>query len=86
MSRFEPLTVEIGRRLEIVRQDAGISPSEFASSLNVSQELYQAYADGEAEMPMAVMRSLYDVHGVNPAWLLAGEQDRYMSKGPVAAQ
>ncbi|MUO44750.1 hypothetical protein BBL17_023480 [Agrobacterium vitis] len=86
MSKFEPLTVEIGRRLEIIRKDAGVSLGEFASNLTVSQELYQAYADGEAEMPMTVMRSLYDIHGVNPAWLLAGEQDRYMSEGPVAAQ
>lgn len=86
MSKFEPLKVEIGRRLEVVRKDAGISPGEFASSLNLSQDFYQAYADGEAEMPMTVMRSLYDVHGVNPAWLLAGEQDRYMSKEAVAAQ
>lgn len=86
MTTLEPFKVEIAKRLEKVRNDSGTSTAEFASTLKVSEEVYSAYLTGEVQIPMTVMRTLYDVHQVNPAWLLAGEEEQYMPKEASPAE
>lgn len=86
MPTFEPFEVQIAKRLEKVRNDSGMSIAEFASTMTVSEELYQLYLSGEAQLSMAAMKSLYDAHNVNPAWLLAGEEEQYMRKEAVFSE
>lgn len=67
-----PENVALGQRLVAVRATTGLSQAAFAESLGLSLRAYANYERGEREMPVALFRALYEVHGVDPVWLLAG--------------
>lgn len=67
-----PINVAIGRRLTAIRTTAGLSQGAFADTLGLSLRAYANYERGEREMPVALFRALYTVHGINPVWLLDG--------------
>jgi len=67
---------DLGRRLQAVRATTGLSQGEFAASLGLSLRAYANYERGEREMAVAVFRALFEVHGIDPAWLLVGPGDR----------
>lgn len=62
----------LGARLAAVRAASGLSQNAFAESLGLSTRAYVNYERGEREMPVALFRALYEVRGIDPAWLLAG--------------
>lgn len=62
----------LGERLAAVRTAVGLSQDAFAESLGLSPRAYANYERGEREIPSAVVRTLYEVHGTDPLWLLAG--------------
>ncbi|MBN8736346.1 MAG: helix-turn-helix transcriptional regulator [Xanthomonadales bacterium] len=64
----------LGARLAAVRAATGLSQNAFAESLGVSPRAYVNYERGEREMPVALFRTLYEIRGIDPAWLLVGPE------------
>lgn len=62
----------IASRFSEVRNERGLSQSEFAKQLGVSPRAVQSYEYAEREMSISVIDQLYEVFGVNPLWLLRG--------------
>jgi transcriptional regulator with XRE-family HTH domain len=62
----------LGERLLAVRVAAGLSQDAFAERLGLSPRAYANYERGEREIPAAVVRTLYEVYGTDPLWLLTG--------------
>lgn len=75
------LNQAVGERLATVRAATGLSQPAFAAGLGLSFRAYCNYERGEREMPVAVLRALYEVHDVDPVWLLSGPET-----DPVIAQ
>lgn len=64
----------IGVRLAAVRASTGLSQNAFATSLGLSPRAFANYERGEREMPVALFRALFEVHGIDPIWLLCGPE------------
>ena len=64
--------VSIGRRLAGVREHRHLTQTEFAERLALSPRAYQNYERGEREIPAAVLKTLYEIFGVDPLWVLTG--------------
>lgn len=62
----------MGKRLAAVRAEAGLSQNAFAESLGLSPRAYANYERGEREAPTAVLRTIVEVYGVSPLWMLVG--------------
>lgn len=71
-----PQNEALGLRLAAVRSTTGLSQGDFADTLGISPRAYANYERGEREMPVALFRALYEVHGIDPLWLLVGPGDR----------
>jgi len=71
----EDLNAAIGRRLEAIRAESGLTQIEFALQLGLSPRAYANYERGEREMPVALFRSLCDAYQVDPLWLLRGPEE-----------
>ena len=72
MSRLatERQNLAFGERLATVRAGQGLNQTDFAESLGLSPRAYANYERGEREAPLAVLRTLYDVYGIDPAWMI----------------
>lgn len=68
---------EMGKRLAKIREQSGLKQIPFAKALNVSQAGYNSYERGQREMPLRVVRALYENFNVNPLWLMTGEGSTY---------
>ena len=66
------VNVPIGRRLAGVREHNRLRQTEFAERIGLSPRAYQNYERGEREIPAIVLRTLYEVFGVDPLWVLTG--------------
>ncbi len=64
----------MGTRLASVRAVTGLSQNAFAVGLGVSPRAYANYERGEREAPVAVLRTLFELHGIDPGWLLVGPE------------
>ena len=64
--------IAIGRRLAGVREQRHQTQTEFAERLALSPRAYQNYERGEREMPAAVLKTLYEIYGIDPLWVLTG--------------
>lgn len=64
----------VGARLASVRALTGLSQHAFAATLGLSPRAYANYERGEREMPVALFRALFDEHGIDPLWMLAGPE------------
>lgn len=64
----------VGTRLASVRASTGLSQNGFAATLGLSPRAYANYERGEREMPVALFRTLVEVHGIDPVWLLMGPE------------
>lgn len=62
----------VASRFSEVRNECGLSQSEFARQLGISPRAVQSYEYAEREMAISVVDRLYEVFGVNPLWLLRG--------------
>lgn len=59
-------------RLEIVRREEKMSQEQFAERLQISRGAYINYSKGGREIPSSVIVRLYDEFGVDPFWLVTG--------------
>lgn len=67
--------VAFGRRLAAVRLMTGLSQGAFADTLGLSLRAYANYERGEREAPLAVFRLIFEAYGIDPIWLLSGDDD-----------
>lgn len=63
---------DIGARLEICRHELGLTQTEFASALGVSQSSYYAYEQGSRGVPVQALAALSLQYGVSLDWLVLG--------------
>lgn len=65
---------EVGQRLAAVRTETSLSQNAFADSLGISPHTYANYERGERELPSALLRMLFETHGIDPVWMLTGPE------------
>lgn len=63
---------DIGARLEICRHELGLTQTEFAKVLGVSQSSYYAYEQGSRGIPVQALAALSLQYGVSLDWLVLG--------------
>jgi transcriptional regulator with XRE-family HTH domain len=63
----------IGARLFQFRQSVGLTQTAMAEAIGVSARTYQNYERGEREISAIVIRALYRKFGVDPVWVLDGD-------------
>lgn len=68
----DELNAAYGRRMAAVREQTGLSQSAFGAKLGLSYRTYASYERGEREAPIAVHRALYETFGIDPVWLMSG--------------
>jgi len=74
-SSTSPLDKEmIGRRLAAVRAELGLSQAALADQVSLSKRAYIHYERGEREVPTGLIKALYDLHGIDPVWLMSGTE------------
>ncbi len=71
-----------GARLARIRQLRKLSQTEFSEKLGLSLRACRNYEQGEREMPVGVLHALFQVFGVDPLWMLIGDQEGKYS--PIA--
>ncbi|WP_220185104.1 helix-turn-helix domain-containing protein [Paracoccus sp. S1E-3] len=73
LSRSPPVQLaDIGARLEICRHELGLTQTEFAKVLGVSQSSYYAYEQGGRAVPIQALAALALQYGVSLDWLVLG--------------
>ena len=70
--RSQAPLAEIGARLEICRHDLGLTQTEFAKVLGVSQSSYYAYEQGSRGLPIQALAALSLQYGISLDWLVLG--------------
>lgn len=71
-TEFSP---RLGNKLERLRESIGMSQGQFADFLGYSHRGYINYERNIRDTPAALVQVLYAKMGVDPAWLLVGEED-----------
>ncbi|MBB1059270.1 helix-turn-helix domain-containing protein [Marilutibacter spongiae] len=64
----------IGRRLATVRTGLKLSQGAFAEAVGVSKRSYVHYERGEREAPAGLIKAIYDQYGIDPVWLMSGDE------------
>jgi quercetin dioxygenase-like cupin family protein len=67
---------EVASRIKELRGILGISPEDMATSLQLNQEEYLKYEDGEEDIPASVLYEISRRLGVEMSILLTGEAPR----------
>ena len=62
----------INRRIEKIREDLGITKTEFAKKIGISQQVYSNYSNGR-DIPSSVLQQICKLSGVDANYLLLGE-------------
>lgn len=75
------LARELGSRLKIARQSAGVSAADAAKQLNRTAESIRAYERGKGNVPDWALQALAELYGVPELWLRTGK-----GIGPVTAR
>ena len=65
----------IGHRLLSIREVFGLTQIDMAERLGITSRAYANYERGEREMPLAVLRELYERFGIDPVWIMTGPGD-----------
>lgn len=78
MSKIDPrdrgvLSVDVGRRLTLLRDVFDMSQTAFGKSSGLSQSRYSQYETGERLLPVLVAIDLCNKYGVSLDWLYLGE-------------
>lgn len=68
--------MSIGDRLADLREEAGLSQTQFAERTGTSQSAFAAYERGVREPPVSLICEACKAFDVSPAWLLFGEGTR----------
>ena len=59
-------------RVAKVRSHLSLSQGEISAQVGISLRAYQNYERGEREVPVALVKALYNKFRVDPIWLLTG--------------
>jgi transcriptional regulator with XRE-family HTH domain len=59
-----------------------LNRDEFAASLNVSRRTLQRYELGEGQPDALFLRTICDRYGINPGWLLLGDEPMRKTDSP----
>lgn len=71
-------------RLEQIRAHFNLTQKQMGKLMGVSQPQYSSILDGRSTVTLAQLEMLMDAHGINPVWVISGEQDMFLSTdGPV---
>lgn len=65
--------VETGMRLRTVRMNLGISQSDMAEVLEISDEQYRKIESGSSGLTVEKVRILYEKLSIDPSYLLVGK-------------
>lgn len=78
--------IDIGKRIESVREEQHYSLDEVASRIGVAASTVQRYEKGKiATIKLPVIEAIAKCLGVNPAWLI-GKSDVKVLPKPVSAE
>lgn len=66
----------MGKRLEEIRHDLGLSVSEFVDQLNIGKSAYYNYRNGDRPIPGDVLQILSQM-GFDTNWVLTGQGSMY---------
>lgn len=72
-----PYDKAIGERAAHIRNVLSLSMSEVAARLNVTRQTLSNYENGKTPMRADVIRSLCEVYGISPSWLLGIDDELY---------
>ena len=82
----EIVHMELGERIRLVRQGAGMGQNEFAQSLGITQSSVSKYESGKREPGALLLAGIERVFQIDIKWLITGEgQDAGSDKpsGPL---
>lgn len=69
---------DVGYRLKRVREEIGISSSEFVEELGLlSQREFLEIENGKKEVPLSLLKQIHELTGVSLKWLMHGKGQRY---------
>lgn len=68
-------------RLEEIRQELGLNKSQFAQEMGLTLQYYSNIINekGTSNLRLEHLEALLINRGVNPAWLMSGEGDKFLS-------
>ena len=66
----------IGNRVQELRKLSDISVKEIADDLNIDEETYSKYENGEVDIPASFLNEIARILGVDLSLLLTGEETR----------
>ncbi|MCL1971924.1 MAG: XRE family transcriptional regulator [Endomicrobia bacterium] len=67
---------QIGIRIKAIREISDMSTADFAKSLNLDNETYLKYENGEADLPISVLSAISSIYKVEMTALLTGGEPR----------
>lgn len=77
MKQPTPYDKMIGERAAHIRSVLSLSMTEVAGKLNITRQTLSNYESGKTPMRADVIRSLCEVYGVSPSWLLGIDDELY---------
>lgn len=84
MSALEQVPQPIGPRIRVARENAGLSRSETASRLGITEATMEAWESDREEPRANRLHMLAGVLNVSLHWFLEGREDEYMAARPDA--
>ena len=72
-----PYDVAVGERAAHIRNVLSLSMTEVAGNLNITRQTLSNYESGKTPMRADVIRSLCEVYGASPSWLLGIDNKLY---------
>lgn len=72
---------DMAERLEQIRRRENLSQEAFSQRLGISRGAYQHYSRGGREIPSSVLIALQREFGIDPYWMLRGDD-----RGPSSAK
>ncbi len=79
MSALEQVPQPVGPRIRVARENAGLSLSEAARKLGVTEATLEAWETGEDEPRANRLQMLAGLLNVSLPWFLEGREDQYMA-------
>ena len=67
---------DIGNRIRELRELSDITIREIANGLNINEETYIQYEEGEVDIPASFLYELANIFGVDLGLILTGEESR----------
>lgn len=79
MSALEQVPQPIGPRIRVARENAGLSLSETARKLGITEATLEAWETGEDEPRANRLQMLAGLLNVSLPWFLEGREDQHMA-------